>query len=148
MGAKGFPRPEHRQRFEQIRLPLRVRPDEHVEPRLRREIETRVVAKIRQAHVLEPHVQAEGEVKACRLLPQRLALHTKLSSLALDDAAREDAQKQLQALDRKESDALGAQRNRDQQTLATLQAQLHAHVQTDLNQTARSIQQRLSLIHI
>lgn len=74
--------------------------------------------------------------------PQRLALHTKLSSLALDDAAREDAQKQLQALDRKESDALGAQRNRDQQTLATLQAQLHAHVQTDLNQTARSIQQR------
>ena len=72
----------------------------------------------------------------------RLALHTKLSSLALDDAAREDAQKQLQALDRKESDALAAQRNRDQQTLATLQAELHAQVQTDLNQTARGIQQR------
>ena len=73
---------------------------------------------------------------------QRLALRTKLSSLALDDAAREDAQKQLQALDRKESDALAAQRNRDAQTLATLQAQLHAQVQTDLNQTARGIQQR------
>ena len=61
-----------------------------------------------------------------RTPPARLALRTKLSSLALDDAAREDAQKQLQALDRKESDRWPAQRNRDQQTLATLQAQLHA----------------------
>ncbi len=69
----------------------------------------------------------------------RLALRTKLSSLALDDAAREDAQKQLAALDRKEADALAAQRNRDQQTLAALQAQLHDQVQSELNVQVASI---------
>ncbi|HEY0615056.1 MAG TPA: hypothetical protein VGC96_10465 [Candidatus Elarobacter sp.] len=73
---------------------------------------------------------------------QRLALRTKLSSLALDDTAREDAQKQLTALDRKEADALAAQRNRDQQTLASYQAQLHDQVQTDLNAQVSSIQKR------
>lgn len=75
---------------------------------------------------------------------QRLALHTKLSSLALDDAAREDAQNQLKALDRKESDALAAQRNRDQQTLANLQAQLHTQVQQELNAEVSSIEKRSS----
>jgi hypothetical protein len=73
---------------------------------------------------------------------QRLALHTKLSSLALDDAAREDAQKQLAALDRKEADALAAQRNRDQQTLSALLAQLHDQVQGDLNAQVATIQKR------
>jgi hypothetical protein len=76
--------------------------------------------------------------------PQRLALHTKLSSLALDDAAREAAQSQLQGLDRKESDALAAQRNRDQQTLATLQSQLHLQVQQQLNAEVSSIEKRSS----
>lgn len=74
--------------------------------------------------------------------PQRLALRTKLSSLALDDAAREDAQKQLTALDRKEADALAALRNRDQQTLTTLQAQLHDQVQGELNAQVATIQKR------
>jgi hypothetical protein len=74
--------------------------------------------------------------------PQRLALHTKLSSLALDDAARDDAQKQLAALDRKESDALAAERNRDGQTLAALQTQLHAQVQHDLDAQVAAITQR------
>jgi hypothetical protein len=73
---------------------------------------------------------------------QRLALRTKLSSLALDDAAREEAQKQLTAIDRKEADALAAQRNRDQQTLAALQAQLHDQVQSDLNAQVAAIRQR------
>lgn len=73
---------------------------------------------------------------------QRLALRTKLSSLALDDAAREDAQKQLAALDRKEADAVGAQRNRDQQTLTALQTQLRAQVQTDLRKQVDLIHQR------
>ncbi len=76
--------------------------------------------------------------------PQRLALHTKLSSLALDDAAREDAQKQLAALDRKESDALAAARNRDEQTLAALQTQLHAQVQHDLDVAVAGISKRAS----
>jgi hypothetical protein len=74
--------------------------------------------------------------------PQRLALRTKLSSLALDDAAREDAQKQLQAIDRKESDALGAQRNRDQQALSALQAELHDQMQQQLNTQADAIRKR------
>jgi hypothetical protein len=73
---------------------------------------------------------------------QRLALRTKLSSLALDDAAREDAQKQLNALDRKEADALAALRNRDQQALAALNAELHDQVQTDLSAQAAAIQKR------
>ena len=74
--------------------------------------------------------------------PQRLALRTKLSSLALDDAAREDAQKQLTALDRREADALGAQRNRDQQTLSALQGQLKDQVQQQINAQADLIRQR------
>ena len=74
--------------------------------------------------------------------PQRLALRTKLTSLALDDAAREDAQKQLAAIDRKEADALAAARNRDQQTLIALQAQLKDQVQTDLNAQLAAIRKR------
>ncbi len=73
---------------------------------------------------------------------QRLALRTKLSSLALDDTAREDAQKQLTALDRKEADELAAQRNRDQQTLAALQTQLHEQVRHDLSAQVAAIQKR------
>ena len=38
---------------------------------------------------------------------ERLSLRTKLSSLALDEAARDDANKQLAALDRKEADVIG-----------------------------------------
>jgi hypothetical protein len=70
---------------------------------------------------------------------QRLALRTKLSSLALDDAGREDAQKQLAALDSKESDAIAAQRNRDQQTLIALQTQLHDQEQAALDAQVAAI---------
>ncbi|HTD34507.1 MAG TPA: hypothetical protein VK665_12640 [Candidatus Elarobacter sp.] len=73
---------------------------------------------------------------------QRLALRTKLSSLALDDAVRDETQKQLTALDRKEADALAAQRNRDQQTLLTLNAELHQQVQHDLSAQVAAIQNR------
>jgi hypothetical protein len=74
--------------------------------------------------------------------PQRLALRTKLSSLALDDAAREDAQKQLAAIDRTEADETAAMHNRDQQTLATLQSQLHDQVQSELNAQVAKIRGR------
>lgn len=74
--------------------------------------------------------------------PQRLALRTKLSSLALDDAAREDAQKQLAAIDRKEADVTAAEHNRDQQTLAALQTQLHDQVQGELNAQVAKIRGR------
>jgi hypothetical protein len=73
---------------------------------------------------------------------QRLALRTKLTSLALDDAAREDVQKQMAALDRKEADALAAERNRDQQTLTAFQAQLHAQTQHELDVRVAAIQKR------
>ncbi|MDB5092790.1 MAG: hypothetical protein JWO85_891 [Candidatus Eremiobacteraeota bacterium] len=74
--------------------------------------------------------------------PVRLSLRTKLTSLAMDDAAREDAQKQLEALDRKEADARAAQRNRDQQTLAALQARLHDQMVSDLKTQIAVIQKR------
>lgn len=64
---------------------------------------------------------------------QRLSLRTKLSSLALDDAARADANAHLAALDRKESDEVAALHNQDSQTLAALQTQLRAQVQRDAN---------------
>jgi hypothetical protein len=74
--------------------------------------------------------------------PERLSLHTKLSSLALDDAARAAANADLAALDRKEADALAAEHNRDAQTLGALQAQLRASVQSDLNRQVAEIHAR------
>jgi len=63
---------------------------------------------------------------------ERLSLRTKLSNLALDDASREDVKKQIDALDKKEADALGAMKNRDQATLAAYQGELHDRVRRDL----------------
>lgn len=63
---------------------------------------------------------------------QRLSLRTKLGNLALDDASRKDAQAQLDALDKKEADALTAMRNRDQQTLAQYQDQLKTQMRAEL----------------
>ncbi len=63
---------------------------------------------------------------------QRLSLRTKLTSLALDDADRDEANKQLAALDQKEADALAAQRNSDAQTLAALQTQLRAQIASEM----------------
>ena len=73
---------------------------------------------------------------------QRLSLRTRLSSLALDDAARTDANDQLAALDRKEADTVGALHNQDAETLAALQTQLRAQVQRDMNSQVGQIRQR------
>jgi hypothetical protein len=79
---------------------------------------------------------------------ERLALKTKLSSLALDDAARTDARAKLDALDRAEADAVGAMKNRDSQTLAILQAKLRAQVQADMKTQAAAINARaLAKLH-
>jgi hypothetical protein len=59
---------------------------------------------------------------------QRLTLRTRLSSLALDDADRQTANDQLAALDRKEADALAAQRNTDERQLDALKARLRAQI--------------------
>lgn len=74
--------------------------------------------------------------------PERLTLRTKLASLALDDATRKQAEDRLAALDKKESDQLNALHARDQQTLASLQAQLRADVQRDLTQQTAQIHAR------
>ncbi|HEY0798195.1 MAG TPA: hypothetical protein VGD50_03540 [Candidatus Baltobacteraceae bacterium] len=72
----------------------------------------------------------------------RLQLRTQLSNLALDDQGRADAKAQIDALDRKESDALGAMRNRDDADLTTYQGQLHAQVQSQIKTEAAQIQAR------
>jgi hypothetical protein len=73
---------------------------------------------------------------------QRLALKTKLSSLALDDADRQDAKSKLEALDRGEVDQIAAMKNRDAQTLAALQTQLRAQVSRDVQSQAATINAR------
>jgi hypothetical protein len=73
---------------------------------------------------------------------ERLSLRTRLSSLALDDAAREEANKALAALDRKEADQIAALHNTDAQTLAALHAQLQSSIQNDMRAQVAQIQQR------
>jgi hypothetical protein len=73
---------------------------------------------------------------------ERLSLRTRLSSLALDDAARDDANKALAALDRKEADTLAALHNRDAETLAALQTQLRAGIESDMQGQVAQIRQR------
>jgi hypothetical protein len=73
---------------------------------------------------------------------QRLSLRTRLSSLALDDAARADANGQLAELDRKEADAVAALHNQDTQTLSALQTQLRAQVQRDMSSQVGQIRQQ------
>jgi hypothetical protein len=73
---------------------------------------------------------------------ERLSLRTRLSSLALDEAARTDANDQLAALDRKEADQVAALHNVDAQQLATLQTQLRAGVEKDLGTQVADIRKR------
>ena len=72
----------------------------------------------------------------------RLSLRTKLSNLALDDTARADVKSQLDALDRKEADAVGAMRNRDGAVLAALQKRLHDGIAAELNADVVEIHKR------
>ena len=73
---------------------------------------------------------------------ERLSLTTKLQNLALDDAAREDTRKQLDALNQSETDAVAALKNRDQMTLAALQTKLRDQERADLQTQGRAIQAR------
>jgi len=72
----------------------------------------------------------------------RLSLRTKLSNLALDDASRADVKSQLDAIDRKESDALGAMKNRDTDKLVALQKSLHDKMIAQLNVQVARIRKR------
>jgi hypothetical protein len=73
---------------------------------------------------------------------ERLSLRTKMANLALDDAGRDDVKKQLDALNAKEADALGAMKNRDQAVLAALQQQLRAQLRSQLSVEAAQIHKR------
>lgn len=87
----------------------------------------------------------EGELSlklASADAPERLALRTKLASLALDDAARAEANARLDELDRKQADELAAARNRDAQTLNELQTQLRAGVERDVQHEVTAIRTR------
>jgi hypothetical protein len=64
---------------------------------------------------------------------ERLELRTRLNNLALDQAARDQVKAQLDALEKGESDQVAAMRNRDQQTLAQLRAQLRGQAQRDVD---------------
>ena len=73
---------------------------------------------------------------------ERLSLRTRLTSLALDDAARDAANAALIALDRKEADALAVMRNKDSETLAALQTQLKNGIGHDMQGQVAQIRQR------
>jgi hypothetical protein len=73
---------------------------------------------------------------------ERLSLRTKLSNLALDDDSRADVKKQLDALDQKESDAIGAMKNRDSLALASLQKELHDRTQAELDVEIAALRKR------
>lgn len=73
---------------------------------------------------------------------ERLSVKTRLSNLSLDDAAREESKAQLAAIERREADAIGAMRNKDQATLGALQTQLRAGVESDARKAASDIQTR------
>lgn len=71
---------------------------------------------------------------------KRLELRTKLTNLALDDSVRSQYQSQLNALNKKEGDAVAAMRARDQQELAAYRKQLQA-------QTASQVAAQAAKIH-
>jgi hypothetical protein len=81
---------------------------------------------------------------------QRLAIRTKLSNLAMDDATRKQLTGQLAALDSKEANAVNAQRQSDAAELAAYRSQLNvetgnaikAQVGAIQSQTAAKIQER------
>lgn len=63
---------------------------------------------------------------------KRLQLRMKLNGLALPDATRKQYRDELAALDRREAEAVAAQRARDQQTLAAYRAQLNGQVRSEM----------------
>jgi hypothetical protein len=73
---------------------------------------------------------------------ERLSLRTRLSSLALDEQARNDANAALAALDRKEADQVAALHNTDSATLDALKKQLRAGIEGDLRTQVAQIRQR------
>lgn len=71
---------------------------------------------------------------------QRLAIKTRLSNLALDEATRKQLNAQLAAIEAKETSALETQRRNDTATLKAYQAQLAAQTGTAVRAQVGAIQ--------
>lgn len=71
---------------------------------------------------------------------QRLAIKTRLSNLALDEATRKQLTSQLNAIDAKETSAIAAQRRSDADVLRAYRAQLSA-------QTSESVRSQVGAIN-
>ena len=71
--------------------------------------------------------------------PQRLAIKTRMSNLALDEATRKQLESQLASLASKENAAVTAQRRSDAATLSALRAQLASQTQDAIRQQVGSI---------
>ncbi|MEO9170958.1 MAG: OmpH family outer membrane protein [Candidatus Baltobacteraceae bacterium] len=69
----------------------------------------------------------------------RLALKTKLNNLALDSATRSSLEQQINALDKKEAEAVNVLRARDQRDLATYGAQLQVETGAKIRAQVSSI---------
>lgn len=84
----------------------------------------------------------------------RLAIKMRLSNLAMDPAARKQAQAQLAAINTKEADAVTAQRNADAATLRAYRAQLdretgnsiRAQVGAMTNQTRAKLEEHRNVV--
>jgi len=71
---------------------------------------------------------------------QRLAIRTRLSNLALDEATRKDLTNQLAAIDAKENNAVAAQREADAATLSAFRNQLNAQTGDAIRSQVGAIQ--------
>jgi hypothetical protein len=106
-----------------------------------RELQTQAAAKYRaKAEQLQ---QNETDL-ALRLTQQdaaaRLAIKMRLSNLAMDPAARRQAESQLAAINEKETAAVTAQRNADAATLRAYHAQLDAQASGQIRSQVGAIQ--------
>ncbi|HEY1429142.1 MAG TPA: OmpH family outer membrane protein [Candidatus Tumulicola sp.] len=72
--------------------------------------------------------------------PERLAIRTRLSNLAMDVSARKSLENQLAALNQKEADALAAQRKADAQTMLAYRKQLDGETSQTIRSQASSMQ--------
>lgn len=108
----------------------------HIVQQLQREANEKLQAKAAQEQ------QAESDL-SLRLSQQdatrRLAIQTRLSMLALDTATRRQLQGELTAINRRESEAMAAQRAADQRAFLSYRAQVMA-------QTNAAMREQLSLV--
>ena len=91
----------------------------------------------------EQYQQAESDLSlklAQEDSAQRMALQTQLNTLALSSDQRKSVGGQLQALDKKEADQVGALRAVDAQALAAYQKQLGAQTMAQIRQQQAAIQ--------